>query len=211
MPEPECLSASLNDQITFTGQCVRDDPINRVLSGAFYRFADSPSMTMEGCRDKCDGYAYYGLENGNECFCGHEYRLPLEMVNQAECDMECPGDAMESCGGFLRMNIWSQDNLKFNSFFAEAEKIWKGQCVENDPNNLILRGPSTTSGQLTKESCATFCDGFTYYGMENGSTCYCGTDVIGDPVTAKNCLEPCAGDSTESCGGTENQMNLWQQ
>ena len=103
-PEPECP----NDKIVFTGQCVVDNPIDRVLSDASTKFVET-KMTMELCREKCDGYAYFGLENSNECFCGQEFRLPLEMVSESECDMECPGNTEESCGGFLRMNIWSQE------------------------------------------------------------------------------------------------------
>lgn len=70
---------------------------------------------MEACREKCDGFAYFGLENGNECFCGQEYSLPLVMVKDGDCDKECPGDEEESCGGFLRMNIWSQEEQKITT------------------------------------------------------------------------------------------------
>ena len=112
MPEPDCTA----DQIIFTGQCVLDDPINRVLSGAFKEFGESSRLTWKKCRDYCESYAYFGLENGNQCFCGNEYRIPLEMRAEIDCDMKCPGGVSESCGGDFKMNLWSQTE-------------WTGQCV----------------------------------------------------------------------------------
>ena len=102
---PDC-SRELQ-QVTFTGQCVV--AIDSVLDGNFIQFGSDPGMTLEHCRDSCGNYAYFGLRNGNECYCGDDYSLPLDITFDAECSIECPGNRLESCGGAYRMNIWSRE------------------------------------------------------------------------------------------------------
>ena len=183
-----------------------DDEINRVLSGAFTKF-DEPKMTMELCREKCDGFAYFGLENSNQCFCGQKFRLPLEMVSESECDMECPGNTDESCGAFLRMNIWSQHDDK-------PPATWTGQCVQDNPTSPILNGPSFTIPENSPSACKSKCDeqGYTFYGLEDGTKCFCGTEVTG-AVKTFGCTTPCPGNENESrlprCGGPDYKMNLY--
>ena len=51
------------------------------------------------------GYAYYGLENGNECFCGFSdsYFIPTK---QSECKKTCSGSQNEICGGSWRLSLY---------------------------------------------------------------------------------------------------------
>ena len=49
-------------------------------------------------------YGLFGVENGNQCFCGdyfhHFGEKPLE-----ECSKKCSGEAGETCGGGWRIQI----------------------------------------------------------------------------------------------------------
>jgi len=63
---------------------------------------------------------------------------------------------------------------------------------------------------MTVEVCATNCDGFSYYGVENGNDCYCGNEVIG-AATTTGCITQCPGNPNEICGGPNNKMNLYQK
>ncbi|KUJ09895.1 WSC-domain-containing protein [Mollisia scopiformis] len=53
----------------------------------------------------------------------------------------------------------------------------------------------------TTDSCAAMCVGYQYFGTQYGYQCGCG-DAIPSAVAANDdCTVPCAGDSTETCGG----------
>ncbi|KAK4183389.1 carbohydrate-binding WSC, partial [Podospora australis] len=93
----------------------RESP-HRLLSGENSRNLANPAMTNEMCEGICDGYAYFGTENGNECFCSDT--LPAEAAAQRkapenECRMFCAGrmnSKSESCGGFWRIGVFRRDS-----------------------------------------------------------------------------------------------------
>ncbi|ENH67518.1 WSC domain-containing protein 2 [Fusarium oxysporum f. sp. cubense race 1] len=68
-----------------------------------------------------------------------------------------------------------------------------------------LNSKATASDDMTLESCASFCSGFTYFGTENSRECYCGNQLNFGSIQAlnqKDCSATCAGDKTDYCGGT---------
>lgn len=70
----------------------------------------------------------------------------------------------------------------------------------------------TTSNNMTLEMCAANCAGYTYFGTEYASECYC-DNVVGNNTsidsTGKSCNMACAGNSTEMCGGSA-RLNLYE-
>lgn len=63
---------------------------------------------------------------------------------------------------------------------------------------------------MTVEQCAAYCVGYNYMGVEYGSECYCGNLINqGTTVdTSGGCNAPCAGSSSEQCGGS-GRMDLY--
>ncbi|CAM9392492.1 unnamed protein product [Discosporangium mesarthrocarpum] len=60
---------------------------------------------------------------------------------------------------------------------------------------------------LTLEACADWCvgRGQSVVGLQGGSHCFCGNDFGGPGhhrLPEKKCLEPCAGDPSQHCGGS---------
>ncbi|CAD0023807.1 unnamed protein product [Aureobasidium pullulans] len=88
-------------------------------------------------------------------------------------------------------------------------------CGTDSLSGRTLNSASTSSGSMTVETCIAFCEGkgYSYAGLEYASQCYCGNSVASDraPVTGVlgNCFSPCAGDSTEYCGGG-SALSLYQ-
>lgn len=171
---------------------------------------------MEICRDWCNeqngGYTMFGLENGNQCFCGSEFRYPLEIVNPGECHVPCPGDAAENCGGYLRMNLWSiQKSMSYsngaNFVVLDAEDDPAGRCYADDPNNRILQGYRYPYAIMTREYCLNVCAeaDYKYWGVEDARDCYCGNELHpADPPLVPDqddCNLPCTGNEDEICGG----------
>lgn len=46
-------------------------------------------------------------------------------------------------------------------------------------------------------------EGYLYAGMEFGTQCFCGNSFDNGGVLTSGCATPCAGDSTEVCGGSK--------
>ncbi|KAL2210540.1 hypothetical protein CC79DRAFT_515192 [Sarocladium strictum] len=65
----------------------------------FERKQSSGSMDLGLCAGLCDGRAFFGVHD-TECYCGDEIddantsRVPID-----QCDIQCPGDENEFCGG----------------------------------------------------------------------------------------------------------------
>ncbi|CAM9197516.1 unnamed protein product, partial [Ectocarpus sp. 8 AP-2014] len=56
------------------------------------------------------GYAYYGLQYSEECFCGtadEDYTIYGESDN---CVSSCTGDASSTCGGAWAMDVYAMDD-----------------------------------------------------------------------------------------------------
>lgn len=76
-------------------------------------------------------------------------------------------------------------------------------CWTEATDSRALTGSTFADDMMTLESCATFCNAFTYVGTEYGRECYCGNDLKDGSVRAENqndCCFPCAGDKSEYCG-----------
>ena len=94
--------------------CYRDRSNDRDLTGA--NLPGSDSMTIKTCLEFCrtNSYAYASNVNGNRCFCDNAYgkhgTKPL-----TECNKNCTGNAVQSCGGNNRGDIYSVGKYIFVS------------------------------------------------------------------------------------------------
>ncbi|CAI2354275.1 unnamed protein product [Caenorhabditis sp. 36 PRJEB53466] len=85
--------------------CYSDRKEARVLKEFEYKFPKSNSKSM--CRKNCykAGFLFYGLEFGQECFCGNALTNGTK-VEDKECQTyKCP-DSDDFCGGFNAVEIF---------------------------------------------------------------------------------------------------------
>ncbi|QPC80289.1 hypothetical protein HYE68_011041 [Fusarium pseudograminearum] len=60
------------------------------------------SMDLNACASRCNGRAYFGVYD-TSCYCGDEIDTTnTSRVNIDQCDIECPGDDSQFCGGESR-------------------------------------------------------------------------------------------------------------
>lgn len=57
---------------------------------------------------KCN-FQWLFLQNGEHCFCGNETKTSSNRVPDRECDISCYGNLDESCGGFWRIYIFTNE------------------------------------------------------------------------------------------------------
>lgn len=87
---------------------------SRALAGESHPDAE---QTVEGCIRWCRdrGYAFAGLENASECFCGNEvdahHRPRTDLLGG--CEVPCAGDQGQVCGGWGAISLYQrcQDGL----------------------------------------------------------------------------------------------------
>ncbi|KAF6805573.1 copper radical oxidase [Colletotrichum plurivorum] len=94
------------DNYSFT-HCVVDNPTQRVLDEAR---TSGPDMTAQKCKDFCSArsFRYFGLEFGEECFCGNSYTA--QDAADEECNKKCGGDRSHLCGAADRLAVYDSDN-----------------------------------------------------------------------------------------------------
>ena len=65
-------------------------------------------ITPERCVTLCgqQEYLYSGLQNGIECYGGNDPFNPAEKGDISNCQIPCPGDASQTCGGQNTVNVY---------------------------------------------------------------------------------------------------------
>lgn len=76
---------------------------------------------------------------------------------------------------------------------------------QSTPTTALIYRTDLPSSNMTVEICTAFCKGndYQYAGLEYYGECFCGASVNGPQVNESYCADPCAGDTTEICGGTD--------
>lgn len=121
------------------------------------------------------------------------------------CDAACVGNTTQACGSSTTnsMSLWGVPTVPGYSFAAVG-------CYQDPASSRALAGVSKSRlgfAGNSQESCADFCLGTgaaTFFGVEGGGDCYCGTGTAAGAVKEgdANCQTVCTGDQTEKCGGT---------
>ncbi|KAK4539504.1 hypothetical protein LTR36_010902, partial [Oleoguttula mirabilis] len=92
---------------TYQG-CFNDSRSARALRSTELYGTNTNNMTLEKCATFCSNYAYWGVEYGQECYCGPA--LTSNSQNQTgainSCTLPCPGNSTELCGAGNRLNVY---------------------------------------------------------------------------------------------------------
>lgn len=93
--------------------CYADQKKLRLLTGFYGNYANtnSPSACLDICIQA--GFMYAGVQYASECFCGESLPQASAAVADHLCDMKCPGNATQHCGGYFTMNIYETGLSKF--------------------------------------------------------------------------------------------------
>ncbi|CAN8102201.1 unnamed protein product [Discula destructiva] len=175
--------------------CFREGTWGRALVQKTY---SSPSLTTAACASYCAGFRYYGTEYGNECFCGTKLDHGAYQVPDSACNTPCAGAQSETCGGG---NLLSLYKTSFTDQIPQLNYTYKGCVGEPDSERALDRVIQVK--QMTRNKCLVICafGNFVYAGLEYGNECWCG-NKLGNVKPQGTCNLPCAGNSSETCGGS---------
>lgn len=140
------------------------------------------SMTIELCAAYCASFNYFGVEYSSECYCGNTIHNGTTLDVSGGCNMACAGSSSEYCGGSGRMNFYQQSTISSalslpTSYAVATEQSvsvtgWNYLTCVVEPAALgypgvrALTDAVTYSASMTVEYCASFCAGYTYFGVE---------------------------------------------
>jgi len=154
------------------------------------------------CYKSCnkEGYKYFGLQNGKECFCGNKFGKYGKAKN---CNMKCSGNKKKNCGG-----TWANSVFEINKSSTpvipvkpeQARFSYKGcykDTSKRDLNKMVYSTNANNSSMCYK-SCNK--KGYKYFGLQYGKECFCGNKFgkYGKKA-AKKCNKRCPGNM--KCGG----------
>ncbi|GFZ50872.1 Endo-1,3-alpha-glucanase agn1 [Saitozyma sp. JCM 24511] len=190
--------------------CISDSSSSRSLSNGPNVIS---GLTTGYCAQYCSkaGYSYAGTQYGDEvrlrshhlqCWCGNSYPSS-RAVSSSSCNMACAGDSTSTCGGFYYINILSLTTTTTTVTTATSSYTALG-CYTDSGSPRLLTGASTSSSSMTAAVCSSFCSasGYTYFGTEYSTQCFCGNSLDSSKATSSStCSYACGGDSSSKCGG----------
>ncbi|KAJ6591192.1 glyoxal oxidase N-terminus-domain-containing protein [Mycena vulgaris] len=189
--------------------CVREPSSGRTLTG--YAFT-SATLTITSCVAECNsrGFKYAGAENANECYCGNSFEGGASgggtIASSSECNMNCSGDATQSCGAGFRLSSYEKRSNVTVAPVLPSGWSYAG-CVQEPTSGRALTGYSFTDPGMTVDKCVATCSGMGFHmaGAEYADECYCGdayqaTSSGGGVAAPNDCTMACAGEATQQCG-----------
>lgn len=184
--------------------CFTDDNDDRSLTG---RVSYDPAMTPEKCAAFCSAYSYFGLEFGSQCYCGTTLKDSAEERPETECSMRCGGDYY-MCGDADRLSVFATPDCKEDPENLPVTGFNYQSCWADQVDARALTGDELRSDDMTVEKCATFCQGYKYFGLEYARECYCGNELAGAAAAEDQCSNLCMGDATQWCGAPD-RLNIY--
>jgi hypothetical protein len=210
--------------------CGNDSYVNngfRTLNAASTTY---PGLTVEYCQTWCTkrGYPYSGVENGNQCFCDLAINPTTVIKDQTDfiegCNIVCPGNRTELCGGPFYMMIYNNTDPAFKRTTNLANSViqltypvtpfnstYVG-CASEGNNARTLNGTSLVNANMTLSQCVSLAaaNNAAFYGLENANECYTGNGLASGgkivdtttDYTKSQCSNRCAGNFSQICGGS---------
>jgi hypothetical protein len=159
------------------------------------------TMTIETCATFCAPYRYFGLEYGNECYCGNAIHTSSEQKPLSECNMPCAGDPEQLCGAGFRLSTYKNLDYTAPDLPSLSGYEYLG-CIADSRDDRVLPDKTSVLTNMTYASCADFCTGYQYFGVEFGTECFCGNGF--DNSTTRQpeieCDMACTGNASSTCG-----------
>ena len=93
--------------------CYREGNVGKSLAWRQDQVA-STDLTLEKCLSACKvgGYAFAGVEYGQECYCGVVLGNGTLSVADDQCNMACTGNPSQLCGGRSTLNLYVASDLE---------------------------------------------------------------------------------------------------
>jgi hypothetical protein len=160
---------------------------------------------------------FAGTEYATECWLGFTIPPASLKVPDSKCaSYTCPGDTTQLCGGTGALISVYYDSTKYDPTSGNfiggynppsapatiGAYKYVGCFTDTVGKRVLSVGSIGTASTASLENCATNCQGYSYFGTEYGSECYCGNSLQNNPaqMSDSQCKMVCTGNAKEVCG-----------
>ncbi|KZW00501.1 WSC-domain-containing protein [Exidia glandulosa HHB12029] len=189
---------------------------NAPMTFHFLQGNDTTIMTVDECLNRCvtqstNGFPFNFGGVRNDC----NFVLPhgAHVVSASQCDLACPGDPSELCGGTGVTQLYRRIDFITASVVPTFDTWASLGCFSDTPANRTLRSNIISRPDLTLDQCLDGCKaaGFALGGLEFGQEVLCGNALLGDSTLLSDqsvCSDACGGNPTQICGGS-NALSVY--
>ncbi|PWN26105.1 WSC-domain-containing protein [Jaminaea rosea] len=179
-------------------------------------------MSTSVCRAACSaaGFSVAGMEYGQECWCDNSMTSGAKKVSDDFCNMACPGNSTETCGGSSLLSVYSIKAVTTTAATSipptAGTSSYQG-CYQELSGGRALSKASYSNSTNTPTQCAAFCasKGLQFSATQYSSECYCGASISTAKLADSQCSMLCSGDKTSFCGAASRLQvykdNAWKQ
>ncbi|CAI4216450.1 unnamed protein product [Parascedosporium putredinis] len=124
----------------------------------------------------------FGLEYGQECFCGNSFNSGSIAAPITDCNMPCAGNPFEFCGAGNRLSVYTRDLTSLPSVTGSTLSLSSttmttlstSGCWVDGANGRILSHQVPDDPDMTRRSCVQACSnlGFAIAGAQYHTQCF---------------------------------------
>lgn len=202
------------------------DPTGYSFHGDFLNGWDVPTLQKltdtctdaSGVPDKCAAITLYDSTEMNSCKIPNQIAEDVygPMKQLPGCNAIQPGPARATPPASCARTGTIGPYASYGTDLTKTKGFKFLGCAPDSASNRTFSATSTNQNTMTNEKCADYCSGkgYSYFGTEYGSECYCSNSIPADkqPVAGSpgSCTMKCAGNSTELCGGASG-LSVYQK
>jgi len=184
-------------------------PDARILTSGY---TESSKMTIGTCLNYCSSQGTHlaGLENGNQCFCGADFRNGGSIQTNStslpgKCTSNANGNSNQSGGGANSLLVF-QSKVNPIPTQPRVNNTSFAGCYPDAENKRLLPNSIQVSGAMTNQKCLTACTakGYDLCGTEFRNQCFGGNSQnipMPKMLDSTRCEYSCEGDTAQVCGG----------
>lgn len=110
--------------------------------------------------------------HNRECYCGNARDATSTIQSISDCNMPCSGNKTEICGAGNRLSLYKQLNFVPAPAPTEPPTLsgydYVG-CLADNVDDRTLYDRFRTTSDNNHTTCASFCSGYEYFGVEFGT------------------------------------------
>ena len=221
LPNYQVVQKNSVDQTcqVWTG-CFNDSGNNRIMEHRALDVGDDYGgvpNAYDFCRYQClkEGFSYFGLQNGRECWCNSDNFSSNAKVSDSQCQMDCVDqDDWTRCGNGNRMSVYKIEQTLGEACINEdvrpdAEDEYLGCFKDTNQRAFPFRAPNFYPQRVenANDYCREICDenGYTHYGLQYAYECFCGYETYDKygQLPESDCNRKCHDQSPDTiCGGS---------
>lgn len=179
------------------------------------------SLTNGWCQSQAlsAGVVFAGTEYMTECWIGNVIPGTTLKGLDSQCGYNCGGDSTQVCGGvngFISLYYDSSRYFPQNGTILGTSGLGPQRpntigaynyagCYSDSQVARSLIGKQTAGATISLDTCAAFCSGYNFFGVEYANECYCSNTLAATSLLKPDadCSMNCAGNSTQFCGESQ--------